>query len=229
MRAFVFLLILANLLFLAWTQGYFGASSDPDALRVQQQLLADQVKVVARDEFPAEPGAKPEKLVKTEEKKPEDVCLLVAELPAADAARVEGLLAEKWPAFKAVRTVAEASASYWVFIPPLDTKQDVDKKTAELKKFNVPEFFVVQDSGPNNRAISLGLFSSKEAATARLEVLRAKGIKSAKVAERTSKPTSISLDITGPETQADAIRQSLADLLPESKLVACKVAASSAQ
>lgn len=229
MRAFVFLLILANLLFLAWTQGYFGASSGPDALRVQQQLLADQVKVVARDEFPAEPAAKPETLVKSEDKKPEDVCLLLAELPVDELARVEGLLAEKWPAFKAVRTVVEASASYWVFIPPPESKAEVDKKVADLKKLNVPEFFVVQESGPNNRAISLGLFSSKEAATARLDVLRAKGIKSARIAERTGKPTSISLDITGPETQADAIRQAFADLLPESKLLACKATVSSTQ
>ncbi len=229
MRAFVFLLILANLLFLAWTQGYFGASSDPDALRVQQQLLADQVKVVARDEFPAESGVKLEKLVKSEEKKPEDVCLLLAELPVADVARVEGLLIEKWPAFKAVRTVVEASASYWVFIPPPESKAEVDKKVADLKRLNVPEFFVVQESGPNNRAISLGLFSNKESATARLDVLRAKGIKSAKIAERAGKPTSISLDISGPETQADAIRQALSDLLPENKLVACTVAVSSAQ
>lgn len=229
MRAFVFLLILANLLFLAWTQGYFGASSDPDALRVQQQLLADQIKVVARDEFPAEQGVKPEKLAKSEEKKPEDVCLHVAELPAVDVARVEGLLTEKWPTFKVVPAVVETSASYWVFIPSLDSKAEVDKKTAELKKLNVPEFFVVQESGPNNRAISLGLFSSKEAATARLDVLRAKGVKSAKVAERTGKPTSISLDITGPETQADAIRQALAELLPENKLLACKAPVSSAQ
>jgi len=229
MRAFVFLLILANLLFLAWTQGYFGASSDPDALRVQQQLLADQVKVVARDEFPAEPGVKPEKVVKGEEKKPEDVCLFLAELPVDEVARVEGLLAEKWSAFKAVPTTVEASASYWVFIPPPESKVEVDKKVADLKKLNVPEFFVVQESGPNNRAISLGLFSSKEAATARLDVLRAKGIKSARIAERTVKPASVSLDITGPETQADAIRKSLSDLLPEYKLIACKAAVSSVQ
>ena len=52
MRALVFLLILANLLFLAWTQGYFGAAANPDAFRLQQQLLAERITVVARDEPP---------------------------------------------------------------------------------------------------------------------------------------------------------------------------------
>lgn len=226
MRVFVFLLILANLLFLAWTQGYFGASSDPDALRVQQQLLADQVQVVARDEPPAAEAEKTEVVVKLDEKKPLDVCLLMSELPITEVVRVEGLLAQKWPAFKATRTTIETTASYWIHIPPLDSKLEVDKKTAELKKLNVPEFFVVQENGPNNRAISLGLYSRKEAATARLEVLRTMGVKTAVVAERNVKPTSVSLDIHGPEAQADALRQALAVLLPESKPVACKTPAS---
>lgn len=228
MRAFVFLLILANLLFLAWTQGYLGSSSDPDALRVQQQLLADRMKVVARDEFPAEP-VKAENAVKPEEKRVTEICLSMNELPPAEALRVEGLLADKWAAFKAARTVVEASSSYWVFIPPAESKADVDKKVAELKKLNVPEFFVIQESGPNNRAISLGLFSSKDAANARLDVLRAKGVKTAKVLERNGKPTAVSLDITGPADQADALRQALVDLLPENAPVACKTATTPAQ
>lgn len=221
MRAFVFLLILANLLFLAWAQGYIGASSDPDALRVQQQLLADQVRIVARDELPAE-APKAEAVVKPEEKKEAETCFALSELSVADAASVEALLADKWAAFQAASTVVEGSASYWVFIPPLDSKSEVDKKAAELKKFNVPEFFVVQENGPNNRAISLGLFSTMEAAAARLEVLRGKGIKSAKMAERNAKPTMVSLAISGPEAQAEVLRQALAELLPERKPAPCK-------
>ena len=175
MRALVFLLILANLLFLAWNQGYFGSSSDPDAFRLQQQLLADQIKVVARDEAPAE-SVKAEKPVKAEEKKVLEQCLSLADLPVADSERVESLLAEKWPAFKAQRTTLEGSASYWVYIPALASKQDADNKVAELKKLRVPEFFIVQDSGPYKWAISLGLFSTKEAAAARLDALRNQGV-----------------------------------------------------
>lgn len=229
MRVFVFLLILANLLFLAWTQGYFGASSDPDALRVQQQLLADQVKVVARDEPPSD-VAMADNAVKQDERKPVAACLLMSELPVTEVVRIEGLLAEKWPAFKAVRTTIETSAaSYWVHIPPLDSKLEADKKSAELQKLNVLEFFVVQENGPNNRAISLGLYSRKEAATARLEALRAMGVISARVAERNVKPTIVSLDIQGPEAQIDALRQALAELLPETKPGACKTPAASVQ
>jgi hypothetical protein len=128
-----------------------------------------------------------------------------------------------------VRTNVAGSASYWVFIPPLASKKDSDTKAAELKKLGVPELFVVQESGPNNRAISLGLFSSKEAATTRLEMLQSMGVKSAKVTERVTKPAAVMLEIRGPETQADALRQAAAELLPEIKPSTCKTVSSTAQ
>jgi hypothetical protein len=228
MRAFVFLLILANLLFLAWSQGYLGSSSNPDSLRVQQQLLADQIRIVARDEPPAE-MVKTESAAKTDEKKPVQACILVGDLPIAEIDRLESLLAEKWPAFKAERTKVTGSASYWVFIPPMASKQEADNKAAELKKLGIPEFYVVQESGPNNRAISLGLFSSREAATAHLEMLRAKGVNSARIAERNVKPLSAWLEINGPAALTESLRQALAEALPESKPGACNNQATSEQ
>ena len=60
MRIFVFLLFLANLLFFAWTRGYFGVTENADAFRVSQQLRADQVRIVSNDVPPPE-IARPEK------------------------------------------------------------------------------------------------------------------------------------------------------------------------
>ncbi len=228
MRLFVFLLILANLLFVAWTQGYLGSSPDPDALRVQQQLLADQVKIVARDEPPPESG-KSEKNGKEAEKKAAEVCVLLSELPTTAADLVESLLADKFADFKAARTTVAGTASYWVHIAPLPSKQEVDNKVAELKRLGVADLFIVQESGPNNRAISLGLYSRKEAATAYLEDLRTRGVKSARIVERNGKLSSAALEMRGPEDRAGALRQAIAELLPESKPVACKTPAASPQ
>ena len=241
MRAFVFLLILANLLFFAWGQGYFG-SGEPDALRLQQQLLADQVKIVARDELPPE-MKKAEKTVKVPEKKAQDVCVVLKDLPVADMASLESMLSEKFPAFKSERVMNAASAtiatsaSYWVYIPPLSSKQEAEKKAAELKKLHVPEFFIVQEAGPMRNAISLGIFSSKAAATERLEQLRAKTVKSAKVGERDAKSiatstaaaASGSLEVRGPEAQADALRLAFSEKLPKSTASTCKAQEPTAQ
>jgi hypothetical protein len=218
-RVVVFLLILANLLFLAWTHGYFGESSDPDAFRVEQQLLADRIRVVARDEPPAE-TVKPDKPAPPESSPAAEACLQLADLPLTDSARIESLIAEKWPAFKAQRAAIEG-AGYWVFIPPLASKQEADAKAAELKRLRVPEFFVVQEAGANNRAISLGLFSSREAATARLDMLRGLGVKSARVGERNSRSATVLLEIHGPATQADTLTKALAEALPDGRPRAC--------
>lgn len=217
MRVVVFLLILVNLLFLAWAQGYFGQSVDADSFRSQQQLLADRIKVVARGEAPAD-AAKVD--AKADEPPAAQFCLQLGDLPAADGVRIEGLVAEQWPAFKIQRTTTEGGAGYWVFIPPLASKPEVDAKAAELKRLRVPEFFVVQEAGPNNRAISLGLFSSKDAAAARLEQLRGLGVKSAKVGER--RPATVALEIHGPEALADALRETLAVALPDGRPQACR-------
>lgn len=225
MRAVVFLLILANLLFLAWAQGYFGPSSNPDSLRVKQQLLADQIRIVARGEPPAE-TLKPEKPAKAEDRVTTDKsavesCLQLDDLPLADSERIEGLLAEKWLAFKARRTTLESNSGYWVFIPPLATRQETDTKAAELKRLRVPELFIVQETGPNNRAISLGLFSTKEAAATRLDLVQSLGVKSARIGERNARPATVLLEIRGPETQVEALRQAIGETFPEGRLLAC--------
>lgn len=96
MRALVFLLILANLLFFAYAQGYLGSAESPDALRAQQQIHPERLQLLARggdgskepepvasvtDAAPAEPPASPQAPVVPEpkpaeavpEKKPEAV------------------------------------------------------------------------------------------------------------------------------------------------------------
>lgn len=58
MKALVFLLVLANLLFFAYAEGYFGHPDNPDAGRVEQQVLPERIKVVARGEAPGDKSGK---------------------------------------------------------------------------------------------------------------------------------------------------------------------------
>lgn len=256
MRALVFFLILANLLFWAWVQGYLGMSTNPDALRAQQQLLADRVKIVSHDESPRDAAKAQEKedaVEKTVEKPQESAeekseisqvgeqenkvvenpvraCLRLNDVPADDVGRLEKSLAEQLPDFNVARTATrEASTSYWVYIPPLATKKDVDIKVAELKKLQVEEYFVIQESGPNNHAISLGLFSTREAADSLMADLKAKKVRSARVAERHTKPAMATIEIQGPGSGGEALRQIISELIPGSSAAACGASASSAK
>ena len=183
--------------------------------------------MVSRDVPPPE-TTKTEAAAAPIENKLAEACVVLSDLPSADADQLGTRLADKFPAFKVVRTSAPANASYWVFIPPLANKKEADAKVSELKKLGIAEFFIVQESGANNRAISLGLFSGREKATAYLETLRGKGVKSAKMSERQASPA-VTLEVRGPEAQGEALRQLLAEAQPEVKLGVCKPQAAAAQ
>ena len=82
MRIFVFLLVLANLIFFAWTQGYIGQAESPDAARLSQQFAGDRLRIVSRDQPP--PVTTPPPPAKKAEPEPEK-CLAWSGLSAADA------------------------------------------------------------------------------------------------------------------------------------------------
>lgn len=212
MKLAVFLLVLANLLFLAFAEGYFGRSDNPDAVRLQKQVNPAQLQVVSRAEppsgkegekkAPAEPPADSTKAAAPAA----EACLAWNGLNAADADRLAVLLTEKFEDYKVNRqAVAKDATSWWVFIPPLANKAEADKKASELKKLGVEDFHVVQDSGPNRWAISLGVFSSENGAKARLTALKDKGVKSAKQGSRAGKESTYTIEARGPAARQQSV------------------------
>lgn len=223
MRALVFLLVVANLAFFAWAQGYLGQRESPDAIRLSQQVAAEKLSVLSRDEPPAPRAEASKPKAPAVEKKPMvEKCLAWVGLTIAEADRMDAALGEKFADLRRTRHVIPESASWWVFIPPLATKADAEKKAAELKKMGAPEFFIIQEPGPNRFAISLGIFSSEQAAEERRESLRTKGVKSARTARRTvTRAEQLSLEATGQEAMVDAAREALQQQLPDIKTAAC--------
>jgi hypothetical protein len=67
-------------------------------------------------------------------------------------------------------------------------KEEVEQENGRIATARHPDFFVVQASGANQLAISLGTYRTEEAANAGLETLRAKGVKSAKWASARGRP-----------------------------------------
>ncbi|MCM8594596.1 SPOR domain-containing protein [Accumulibacter sp.] len=221
MRVAVFLLVLANLLFFVWSRGYLGSPANPDERRMSLQLLADQIRVVARDDPPAPPAKNAGGERKVSAKNGE-VCAQWTDLASTDADRIEKLVGEQFAAFRVRRNVSESSG-YWVFIPPQGSKEEANRKTAELEELGITDYLIIQAGGPNQWAVSLGTYRTEEAANLGLEVLRAKGVKSARMGERKTRPASTTLEISGPGGQADALHRAIGALVPKAGPVACKV------
>lgn len=268
MRAFVFLLLLANLAFFAWVQGYFGQADNPDAARLGQQIAPERLLVLSRDKPPgarseappapaeapaasngsgaresaesaagaAVPAAKPtdkptdkpiDSLAAVPAAAPAkpapEKCVAWGGLSAADADALEAALGnERFAALRRVRHSVPEKNSWWVFIPRLATRAEADKKASELRRLGITEYFVVQDAGPNRHAVSLGIFSSEQAAETRLDALRAKGVRSAKVGGRPgAREASLTVEASGPESLLDAVGEAVRETLPAARTAAC--------
>ncbi len=253
MKALVFLLVLANLLFYAFSAGYFGRPDNPDAGRVEQQVEPERMRIVSRGEAPGVPLVKPEPVAPTTETPapgsaeggspattepaPESrvekagvaevadkppVCLTWRPLPLAEADRLAALLAKRFAAYKVTRKVAASEGSgWWVFIPPLASKGDAEKKSIELRELGVTEFFIVQDE-LNRHAISLGVFSSEKGGQDKLAELKAKGVRSAQVAPRPGKDSLVTLQARGPVGDKVELIGAVGRLLPKADTLACK-------
>ena len=171
MRVAFFLLVLANLVFFVWAQGYFGG----EAAGREPQRLADQLN----------PGkmtvAVREKTVPVAQ-----ACRLVGGLGASDAESLHKALGEG----VAMRPLEEKS--WWVSINALPNKAAADKKAAELKLLGITDFHVLQ-SESGTFAVSLGVLDSEAAAAEFLQALGRKGVKSARVEAKAKVPARFEL------------------------------------
>jgi hypothetical protein len=177
MRLVFLILLLVN----AAAFGYIRFVEGRDSAGSQLQLLQiapDKIKLLKAGAPP--PGGRDKSAASRPQ--PALVCLEWGSLSAADAARAAGALARLALGDKVSQR--DAADSYWVYIPPLKTKAEVDKKVADVKALGISDFYVVQDNDQWKSAISLGMFKSEEAAANYLVQLRQKGVRSAVVGPR---------------------------------------------
>lgn len=225
MKALVFLLVLANLLFYAFSAGHFGRPQNPDAERLDKQVAPERMRIVSRGEAPgkASEAAKttpPVDAVRVEESAA--ACLLWAHLTTDDADRLQALLTDKFAEFKVVRTTEAGEGNgWWVFIPPLSGKAEADKKAGELRRFGVTDYFILQE-GPSRFAISLGVFSTEKGGQDRLAELKERGIRSARLLPRPGKESTVTLQASGPLATRAAVQETVGKVLQSSEAQACK-------
>jgi hypothetical protein len=188
MRALFLLLVLANLLFLAYAQvAREGVGAERQIS--QLQTAPDKIKLLkAAGQAPADKPRASGKAIPAVPSKSASAapaaCLEWGVFAGPAVARAETALAKlELPPAQIERVVTDASG-YWVYMPPLKTKTEIDRKLDELRKLGVTEFFVVQDSGQWRNAISLGIFRTDEAAQAFLAKLSERGVRSALAARR---------------------------------------------
>ncbi|CAN5716992.1 hypothetical protein BH11PSE12_BH11PSE12_26290 [soil metagenome] len=188
LRFFFWTLLLVNGLLLALNLGFLGNWSfdlhEPQRMKDQQH--ADQLHLISASAALAS-GAAASEAAKNEAKAAASeiiACLEVGNFAPADGPKFEEKLKQLGLGDRQSRHNVTDVASHMVFIPSMGSKEGADKKTAELRRLGVTDFFVVQDQSNLRWGISLGVFKTEEAAKAHLANLNNKGVKSARIGPR---------------------------------------------
>jgi len=221
MRALFLLFVAANLALFAWSRYYASpdGASDPEPPR--RQINPEAIHLLTGPELAGLPALKPRPVTGAAQSASAEAvqsasaegarpvlaasgnCVEWGGFSVAEAPRAEQMLEPLALGARLSQRRSEEKASWWVFIPPQGGRAAAMKKTAELKALKVDDYFVIQEEGSMRWAVSLGVFSSEDAAKARLEALRAKGVRSAQTGERDTQVTKIWFQVRG----ADAALQ----------------------
>jgi hypothetical protein len=170
-------MLLANAAFFAYAWPGRDAQAGGDAQILAQQFNREKIRLLL-------PGQLSTLKRQPEPQKVLTVCLEWGAFVGAEVARAEQALAPLALGGKLTQRRQEEVAGYWVYIPPLDSRQAAARKAGELKRLGVDDYFVIPDDPKWRNAVSLGVFKTEDAAKARLAALRAMGVRSAIVGAR---------------------------------------------
>lgn len=101
------------------------------------------------------------------------------------------------------RTVGETR--FWVYIPPLASVEAARKKAEELAGLGVDDFYPINNGSKWQNAVSLGVYSTREAGEKRLAALKASGVRSAQLRDKddTPRPSTFTFEsLSAPDLEA---------------------------
>jgi hypothetical protein len=115
----------------------------------------------------------------------------------------------------------EETAGWWVFIPSQGGRPAALKKAAQLRALGVEDYYVLAEESDFQWSLSLGIYRTEEAAHARLQSLRAQGVRSAIVGSRDAVVPRIWLQVKGIDTHLEARLKDIAREVEGSELRSC--------
>ena len=202
-KVFFGVVLLINLLLLAFLR--WGGSLTHDSASLSPPLHPDQIKLLGFSPPPppspvlpasapsadlsaaSEPASAtpPESMATAAHDSPESAaCMEWGEFSGADLASAKERLATLKLGSRLRKHEIEHPIGYWVYIPPVKDRSQVDSKIAQLNKLGIHEFFIVNEKGKWQNAISLNVFKTKEMAQKFLTHLKSVGVHSAVLGER---------------------------------------------
>lgn len=210
MRVIVLLLVVANLvLWAGWRLGGAEGSGEPD--RLAQQIAADKIRIVARNEPP--PATRPGGEARVR-------CVAWGGLGEAIADTLPPLVTRRAPEVMVARETEQATINgYRVQIDKLGARAAAERKARELRELGVTDYMVTGGNGA--WVVSLGIFSSEAAANTHLATLRKRGVRSASIERVDYREARVRISVSGEATSVDAAVAEVARELPDLRSEIC--------
>lgn len=222
LRALVVLLLLANLAFFAWTQGWLtgltgiNPAGDRDPARLRRQVRPEVIRILPPGSVPASAPAETTGAA-TGATLAAAACIEGGPYSAAELPAAEGVLKAALPAGAtwAVQN-GERAGAWLIYMGKYANREALDKKVAELKRFDVNSE-PVRSSPELEPGLSLGRFESQAQADARLADLAKRGVRTARVISITPPVPVHTLRFTQADASLQRTLVGLKDKLPGEK------------
>lgn len=177
LRLIVLLLLLANALFYAWSQGYLLAWGTGPTQQSEPQRLAQQVRPQSVQVLTAEELRRLESQFAQDPRPPE--CLASPMLAEAEVASLRTVLDSFPPGTWSLEQAVEP-ARWLVYMGPYPGVEQVARKRAELRQLGVS--FEALPNPALEPGLSLGSHATEAAANQQLAALAERGVRTARVA-----------------------------------------------
>lgn len=220
MKWLFWLLLLASTVFFAFMQWGEALTGDGRSLQPQPPLHAEKIKLLKALPAVQAPVSSPSVTPEAAQA----ACMEWGEFSGSDLERATAAMEKLKLGDSLTQRQVEHASGYWVYIPPLKTRADADRKVIQLNALGVAEHFIVQEAGKWHNAISLGIFKTEDAAQKFLENIREKGVRSAVVSERMSKLVFTVFVLKNPDAGTTAKVVELQKEFPGSELKAAACA-----
>ena len=221
MRVFFWLVLLANLLLFAWMQWGSMLTGTANELQAQPPLNAGKIRLLPTASSVAaasHPSAAQSSAM--QQNQAAAACMEWGEFSGDDLARATTALSAMKLGSQLTRHQVEHDSGYWVYMPPQPNHAGAERKVSELKALGVKDYFIVQEPGKWQNAISLGVFRTEEAAKNYLAGLNKQGVRTALVGERQAKLMFTVFVFRNPDSALTAKIVALQKAFPDSELKA---------
>jgi hypothetical protein len=215
LRALVLLLMLLNLGYWAWGEGWLlpygiGPATQREPQRLARQIHPEAIRILRAEEVARPlPDGMPGKAE----------CLQSEVLDAAQAAKLRGVLPSALPTQSWVFDEVMMPERWIVYMGTYANAAEVDKKRSELARLGV------KAEAPRNQTLALGLalggFETQTQADAALKVLSERGVRTARVVQDLATQPVFRLRLPAVDDALKAQLPAVRALLPAQALQPC--------